>query len=298
MVVIPTGDSGLQRAQMARNALVTRMPFGRAGVNFATVGFTAGGFQSLPFKGTVLKVGLGFSILPTAQSGATIGSMSIQGYRRGGETVGSAMAFPVTDTVDSFLVTTDNGVSYTPYTGGAATLNSLDTLANGDWYLVGHSTPFSAVYHDMDDLNDTASVLAVHYVSANVDDVATFTAMPNVSDGTDVAGDTLKQDGLVSWDDGVHSLWRQATFEGLTKYWARFTVSVALDSSVSLTSANPQRVPGLFYEYTPTGIERHMVESDSYDFRVTVADAAVGDLLGFVDYGNNEATQRRSPTLL
>ncbi len=119
-------------------------------------------------------------------------------------------------------------------------LSSLDTLANGDALWLGSHLPFRGVAVDVDAANGTASVLAGHYWDGNSLEALT------VTDGSDAAGATLGQDGLITWT--MPADWTPATLRsagsaaagvvagGRELYWVRLTVSAALDSSTTLNS--------------------------------------------------------------
>jgi len=105
----------------------------------------------------------------------------------------------------TILKTTDRMGTVTDYSnyaqdGDAATdvtLSSLNTLANGDWVLVGAHLPFRGVYVDMDDahLNVNASILTVTYRKSDL-----TWANATATDGTiNPAGTSLGVDGLVYW---------------------------------------------------------------------------------------------------
>lgn len=118
-------------------------------------------------------------------------------------------------------------------------LSSLDTLANGDFVLIGATIPFRGVLVDVNATNSTPSVLAVSYWNG--------TAWTNITptDGTDSpAGTTLGVDGNVTWT--VPTDWQHAKLSAIypsapnfvlrdfSMYWTRWSVSVALDASVTL----------------------------------------------------------------
>jgi hypothetical protein len=133
--------------------------------------------------------------------------------------------------------TTDNEVTFTDYTTEAVDistatsvdLSSLDTAANGDyWYLASHAK-FAGATLDIDATNDTASVMSGYYWNG------TAWADITITDGTDVAGDCLKQDGNITWT--VPSAWEEKTLNGIPNlYIVRFQVTVALDASVTIDS--------------------------------------------------------------
>jgi hypothetical protein len=119
-------------------------------------------------------------------------------------------------------------------------LSSLDTLANGDFVLVGSHLPIRGVLCDVNATNSTASVLTVHYRKS--DDTWADTS---ATDGTiNPAGTTLGADGNVTWT--VPTDWKMAKLSAIytsapnfpyrdySLYWTRWSVSAAIDSSVTL----------------------------------------------------------------
>ena len=134
-------------------------------------------------------------------------------------------------------------------TGTDVDLSSLDTVANGDFLLVGSHTPFRGVYCDVDAANGTASrVLTVSYWNG----VWTDSGDTN---GTSSAT-TFDQDGLVVWT--IPASWRSESLStiypncpsvlmnsGTSRqqdiradklYWTRWEVNGALDSDTTLNS--------------------------------------------------------------
>jgi hypothetical protein len=121
------------------------------------------------------------------------------------------------------------------------TLSSLDTLANGDFLLVGSHLPFRGVDVDMTaSVNANASVLTAKYRKTDgtwADIVAT--------DGTVSAGKTFAQDGQITWT--VPTDWAKKTLREIASpapglaipyldeplYWSRWEVSAALDASTT-----------------------------------------------------------------
>jgi len=118
-------------------------------------------------------------------------------------------------------------------------LSSLDTLANGDFILVGSRLPFRGVRCVANAANGTGSVLTVHY-RKNDDTWADTSA----TDGTISGGATFAQTGNVTWT--VPTDWKVASLGSIYTsspmfagretplYWTRWSVSVALDSSTTL----------------------------------------------------------------
>lgn len=119
-------------------------------------------------------------------------------------------------------------------------LDSFDTLANGDFLLVGSHIPFRGVYVDVDDshVNDTASVLTVSYWGGSWIDIGD-------TDGTITSSKTMTKDATVAWT--IPTAWQMATIEELypqmtvntyyrkvPMYWTRWEVDTALDSDTLL----------------------------------------------------------------
>ncbi|MEW6283844.1 MAG: hypothetical protein AB1758_34850, partial [Candidatus Eremiobacterota bacterium] len=124
--------------------------------------------------------------------------------------------------------TTDNGANYTTYASGAnVVLNSLDTLANGDWLVVGLDHEFRGLKVAIDAANANAATLAVHYWNGSA-----WTAVSNLSDGSASGGATLAQAGNITWDYPTN--WAASTIDGVTAYYVRLSVSAALDADTQV----------------------------------------------------------------
>lgn len=147
----------------------------------------------------------------------------------------------VLKTADSLATVTD--YSEAAQDGDAATdvvLSSLDTLANGDALWLGSHLPFRGALVDVDAANANAATLAAHYWNGTA--LATLTP----TDGTASGGATFAQDGPITWtvpSDWVKATLREiATADGAVPfsrepiYWARLSVSAALDASTTLNS--------------------------------------------------------------
>ncbi len=124
---------------------------------------------------------------------------------------------------------------------GDATDHPLDDfpLTGTGFIYVGARVPFSGVAITMGDKNDDATIIKVKYWRGNgwVD--------IGDSDGTDVGGDSMKQDGSVTWT--VPTAWTKnslanigetlpSTAERLHEdlYWTRWEWSAALDASIDI----------------------------------------------------------------
>lgn len=155
--------------------------------------------------------------------------------------VGLAPYLLVLKTADSLATVTDYSEAAQDVDSATdVVLSSLDTLANGDALWLGANLPFRGVIVDVDAANATASTLAAHYWNGS--------AMTDLSptDGSASGGATFAQDGAITWT--VPSAWVKATLREIASadgnvpfsrtplYWARLSVSAALDSSTTLNS--------------------------------------------------------------
>jgi len=123
-------------------------------------------------------------------------------------------------------------------------LSGLNTVANGDFLLVGAHLPFRGCYMDVNATNSTGSVtLTVSYWNGNI-----WVDTANTDGWSATAFD---QDGLTYWT--VPTAWTPSSIEEMypdcpevpdipnlslkTKlYWTRWEVDTAIDSSVTLYS--------------------------------------------------------------
>ena len=137
----------------------------------------------------------------------------------------------------SVLKTVDDSVSFTDYSKDAqdaatatlVTLSSLSTAANGDYLYVGAHVPFRGLNATVVDANGVASVMTAVY--SQIGDV--WTAL-TITDGTASGGATVAVTGNITWT--VPTDWVKKLVGGREMYWVRFQVSVALDSSTTLSS--------------------------------------------------------------
>lgn len=188
------------------------------------------------------------------------------------------------------LKTTDNLATITDFSqeaqdgdaGTDITLSSLDTLANGDFLLVGSHLPFGGVHCDVDATNSTASVLTVKYWdgSAWTDITAT--------DNTAAAGKTFGQDGTVTWT--VPSDWSKKSlaeigtpvpapglgYRNEPLYWTRWEVSVALDASTTLNH---------MLSLNRSTAHAEMIATFSRELRVFKGVGGIGNLEALTDAG-------------
>lgn len=121
------------------------------------------------------------------------------------------------------------------------TLDSFDTIANLDAIYVGSHIPFRGVDVVGGNFNGTSSVLTVKYWNGS-----SWTDISD-TDGTISSGATFGQNGQVTWT--LPSAWVARTLVDIGDatplgglhladplYWTRWEVSVALDSSVTVTA--------------------------------------------------------------
>ena len=124
---------------------------------------------------------------------------------------------------------------------GDATDHALDNFpaASTGLIYVGARVPFRGVAVTMGDKNDDATVITVNYWNGG--------AWTDISDtdGTDDGGDSMKQDGSVTWT--VPAAWTRASLaaigdtfpsgtpeQGAVRYWTRWQWSNALDASIDV----------------------------------------------------------------
>ncbi len=122
-------------------------------------------------------------------------------------------------------------------------VSALDTLANGDFLLVGSYSQYRGVYIDVDSTNTNSAGTATTSVFYNASKVWTDTS---AMDGTNSTM-TFAVDGLVYWT--LPTAWTLATlkelypqtpdskYSDLKMYWTRWSVSAALaDTSITFNS--------------------------------------------------------------
>lgn len=126
-------------------------------------------------------------------------------------------------------------------TGTSVVMGTLDTVANGDWVLVGSHIPFGGFYVDVDSVNSVASVtVTISYWNGSA-----WTDTSD-SDGTSAATH-LAKDGAVTWTpsslwipSALSSIYQNITFDAYYKdipmYWVRWEVNLAVGTAVTLDS--------------------------------------------------------------
>ncbi len=133
--------------------------------------------------------------------------------------------------------TTDIGVTYTNYTtavgddgsGTYADLSALDTVANGDWLVIGADGAFRKILMVMDaSVNTNASVMTVSYWNGTA-----WRPVLNFTDGTAAGGKTFAQSGTVLWDFPTD--WAASTIDSVKAFYVRISVSAVLSAAVHVT---------------------------------------------------------------
>jgi hypothetical protein len=152
-------------------------------------------------------------------------------------------------------------------TSTVVVLDSIDTYANNECLFVCTPVPATGIKFTISATNDTASVASMYYRKS--DD--TWTQLTNGThgwtDGTDVAGDTLKQTGTMAWTT-------QPTDEipmymyGRVGYWYQFRFSVQLDSEVEATKVEFTSAWNSI-ENIWDGVPVPVIETAYYDASVT-----------------------------
>jgi hypothetical protein len=142
-----------------------------------------------------------------------------------------------------FQKTINIGAAYTDYSANVidnnvatyADLDALDTVANGDWVVIGGPVPFIGAALDLTaNVNTNNSVMTVQYWNG-----AAWVAVANLTDGTIlVVGKTLSGDGQISWDNPALGLWVPSALGGITAYWVRVSVSAALSATVEVAECD------------------------------------------------------------
>lgn len=165
------------------------------------------------------------SITPRALAGAAVVKVALNPYLR-------------------VFYTRDAGGSITDISDemqdGDATDHPLDDfpLTGTGFIYVGARLPFRGVAITMGDKNDDATVLTVKYPLGKI-----WTDISD-TDGTDVGGDSMKQDGSVTWT--VPAGWTKTSLSVMgdtlpaygnkfsEQYWTRWEWSAALDASIDV----------------------------------------------------------------
>lgn len=200
------------------------------GLGEGRVASTAGGGTALTTTAAFIRLPLGtehIQIIPRNFSTAVVAKIHINPW---------LSIFKTTDDMATAPTNYSNQGQDLSAAAAGVVLSSLDTLANGDFLLIGATVPFRGVRVVINAANNTASVLTVHY--RKTDDTW---ADSSATDGTDSpAGTTMGVTGNVTWT--VPTDWKQTklsaiyttvpnfAFRDFSMYWTRWSVSVALDS--------------------------------------------------------------------
>lgn len=150
------------------------------------------------------------------------------------------------------LKTTDNGSSYTTGTvnslSAAATaldISSLDTVANGDWILVGSDAVFAGILLEFLNTDSSSRTLTIEYWNG------AWTAVPAAKVPLDLTGGstlsapqpralngsgTFSRSGMILFQNSL-SGWVTTTFNSINAYWIRLSVNAALDASCLISRA-------------------------------------------------------------
>ena len=153
---------------------------------------------------------------------------------------------------------------------GDATDHALDDfpLTGTGYIYVGAEVPFAGVAITMGDKNDDANIVTVKYWNNS--------AWTDISDtdGTDVGGDSMKQDGSVTWT--VPAAWTKQSLAAIGDtlpavvnhsvplYWTRWEWDAALDASIDVRTMLPLNRSTAYAEY----IEGQTVEIGVQDRRI------------------------------
>lgn len=182
--------------------------------------------------------------------------------------------------------TADSGTTYTDQTtevngAGTVSISEMDTVANGDWLVVGYTGRFGAINVAMDgaNVNAVTSTLTAEYWSPVGGGVGVpgWKALPSVTDGTDNAGATFGKTGVIAFSQPAD--WIENTVDGVEGYHVRLSVSAALTAGTAIDGATLMRVAGDSSNYelnppmlVPAADKLHLVtrEVDSTADDITV----------------------------
>lgn len=175
--------------------------------------------------------------------------VTLRPYARNGTTVsgGEAIAFRrprLSRSASQIRVfkTINSGSSYTDYSTQVndgldttgADLGALDTIANGDWLVIGCPfSTFSGIGFDLDATNVNANTATATYSYWNG---SAWTSLANVTDGTLTSGRTFGVDGLVTWS--MPTDWASSTINSVTAFYVRASVSAALSATVEVEAVD------------------------------------------------------------
>jgi len=146
------------------------------------------------------------------------------------------IAFYVGDDIDNvttaaaeddkvFQIFTDEVTDEETSTVASFTLDTLSTDNTNALY-VGYWQPIDGITLDLGTLNDVAATLTAKYWNGS----AWVAITTGWDDGTDVAGDPLKQDGTLSWTYIAAGTEKPRRINGLTLFWYRIETDTLLDA--------------------------------------------------------------------
>lgn len=175
-----------------------------------------------------------------------------------------------------------NASTYTDYTTLAidrsdATHVPLDGMLTTHYLYLGFTLPVRGFYINLDgtNFNDAVATLDMEYCSAIALGVGTFTDVASDSDGTDVAGDTLKQDGLYSFTLPAVTNGIITVLGGGNLFWYRFAPSATLSATVDLIDIIPA-CDTVNYAYMQGGssyqFSLNLVQNGAFEFDHTASD--------------------------
>lgn len=155
-----------------------------------------------------------------------------------------------------FLKTVDSGVGYTDYSTEVtdndlttrATLGSLNTVANGDWVVVGLSnTSWNGMDLEFSAVNSTAAVLTVEYWNGTAWVAAPMaqdlTVAPALASPSLRGTITLSRSGRIMFQQpSMTADWTLSTLGGYNRYFIRLSVNAAIAATVNVTECRILRI--------------------------------------------------------
>ena len=183
-------------------------------------------------------------------------------------------------------------------------LSDFDTLANGDFLLIGSHMPFRGVLIDIDGANaGAASVLTVTYWNG------TAWVTTSATDGTTSGGVTMAVDGAVTWT--VPAPWKAESLQGIfakvgpadcapfknpnltipyaeKMYWTRWVTDVVFDASTTANSMLALNRSTAYGELLAGQVHERRLHRGLGGFGCVEAltDAGTANLIVNVDSGN------------
>ena len=135
-------------------------------------------------------------------------------------------------------ITKDIGVTYIDATAKVvdlttttyASLGALDTVANGDWLLIGSRVPTITGFRF--EVNANVNTATVTMTVEKLASGSWTSVTVGVDDTQATAGKTLSQSGNVTFTAATTEL---ASYDGMVRYWWRVGFSAALSATVQLT---------------------------------------------------------------